>query len=426
MAKGLTAQSVERVKPDLAKRREMPDGLLPGLYFVIQPSGVRSWAVRYRHAGTPRKLTLGPYPALDLATARARARDALQAVAAGRDPAGEKTAARRVARDTKPDRDLMNTVVGTFLERHVRANNKERSAEETERIFRKHVLPAWGNRRIQDITRRDVVELLDAIVDKGTPIAANRTLAAVRKLFNWAIDRSVVEASPCVRIKAPSAERSRDRVLSDDELRWTWKAADALGSPVGAFVKMLALTAQRRDEVARATRSEMKDNGALWTIPGARTKNGVEHDVPLSEQVQRIVAALPRIGKSDFLFTTSGEAPISGYSQAKARLDAAMHEIARAEAAERGDDPEAVTLCPWRLHDLRRTVASGMARLGMPVNVIEAVLNHRSGQVSGIAAVYNRHSYLPEKRKAMEAWGRFVESLIAGRSASAASAACVW
>src|SRR5215218_4761129 len=189
MAKALTVQSVERLKPDWNKRLEIPDGLLPGLYFVLQPSGVRSWAVRYRHAGKSRKLTLGPYPALDLGVARARGREALQVVALGRDPASEKQQGLKAARLAEPGPDTVAAIVATFLDRHVRAKTKARTAEETERTFRLHVLPVWGERCIQDITRRDVIALLDGIVDGGAPIAANRTLAAVRKLFNWALDR---------------------------------------------------------------------------------------------------------------------------------------------------------------------------------------------------------------------------------------------
>jgi len=150
-------------------------------------------------------------------------------------------------------------VVSHFLERHTKKKNKARSAEEVERIFKRYVLPAWGERRIQDISRRDVVELLDSIVDLGFPIAANRTLAHVRKLFNWCIDRSILDASPCVRINPPGAEKSRDRVLSDDELRLVWRAAERIGVPFGQLVQTLMLTAQRRDEVAGMRRRELKE-----------------------------------------------------------------------------------------------------------------------------------------------------------------------
>src|SRR3954469_14570824 len=283
MPKALTAQSVERLKPDTAKRLEIPDGLLPGLYLVIQPSGAKAWAVRYRHATKPRKLTLGPYPALDLSTARDRARDALQVVALGRDPGAEKQEERRASRDGSSERDLFSTVVDTFLERHARAKTKERSAEEAERIFRKHVLPVWGERQVQDIARRDVIELLDRLVDAGKPVLANRTLAHVRKFFNWCIERSILDASPCIRLTAPADEKSRDRVLSDSEMRLVWKASERIGFPFGPFVQLLILTAQSRDEVAGARRRELHEAGKVWTIPSTRTKNSEPHDVPLSD-----------------------------------------------------------------------------------------------------------------------------------------------
>lgn len=274
------------------------------------------------------------------------------------------------------------------------------------------MLPVWGAKQVQDIARRDVIELLDRLVDAGKPVLANRTLAHVRKFFNWCIERSILDASPCVRITAPAEEKSRDLVLSDSEMRLVWKASERIGFPFGPFVQLLTLTAQRRDEVAGARRRELHDGGKLWTISGTRTKNGDPHDVPLSDSAQGIVRALPRIGRGEFLFSTTGETAISGYSNAKERLDATMLAIAREQAEVRGENPEDVKLEPWRLHDLRRTAASGMARLGVPVHVIEAVLNHRSGQISGVAAVYNRHSYLPEKRRALEAWAGFVLSLM--------------
>jgi integrase len=417
MAKTLTVQSVERFKPDPNKRLEVPDGLLPGLYFVLQPSGVRSWAVRYRHRGKPRKLTLGPYPVLDLGTARARGREALQVVALGRDPASEKQETLKAARLAEPGADTIASIVATFLDRHARAKTKANTADDTERLFRLHVLPQWGERCIQDITRRDVIALLDGIVDKGTPITANRTLGAVSKLFNWSLDRAIIETSPCIRITRPSQEKSRDRVLTDDELRLIWKAASRKGWPFGQLIQTLMLTAQRRTEVGDVRWGELKDGG-LWTISGSRTKNGAEHDVPLSEPAQAILASAARIAGSEFVFTTTGVRPISGYSQAKERLDALMLQIAREEATEACQEASAVTLAPWRIHDLRRSAASGMARMGFAVHVIEAVLNHRSGQISGVAAVYNRHSYLPEKRRALEAWATHVLGLVSGPAAS--------
>jgi integrase len=268
----------------------------------------------------------------------------------------------------------------------------------------------WGSRRIQEIARRDVIELLDGITDRGTPIAANRTLAAISKLFNWCIERGIVEISPCIQVRRPAVEISRDRVLSDEELGLAWQAGTELGFPFGTLVQLLALTGQRRDEVAGMRWSELA--GALWTIPGARTKNGQAQEVPLSRAAQAVLVKAPRIAKSDFILTTNGTAPISGYSKAKSYVDAQMLAIARERAAAAGrNDLDDVQLDDWRLHDLRRTLASGLARLGQPIHVIESVLNHRSGTISGVAAVYNRHAYLEEKRGALEEWGKHVLAL---------------
>lgn len=416
MAIVLTAASVERLKHQPGRRIELPDAVLPGLYLVIQPSGQKGWAVRYRYGGKPRKVTIGPYPAFDLVAARAHGRQMLQVVSLGRDPGAEKIEEKRRARESDADQDLVSGALDSFVKRHVRPNTSSRSAEETERLFKLHVRPAWGTRRLDDIKRRDVIALLDKVVDGGSPIAANRVLAAVRKFFNWSVDRGILETSPCVRVKPPTEETSRDRVLSDDELRLVWHAATWIGPPVGSFIQILVLTGQRRDEVARMTRSE-RVRPDLWTIPGLRTKNGTAQDVPLVPAAQAVLNAVPEvIGEAGYVFTTNGAAPISGFAKAKARLDDAMLSILKAEAAERGENLHRVTIAPWRLHDLRRTLATGMARLRTAVHVIEAVLNHTSGQVSGVAAVYNRHRYLDEKRGALEVWAEHVQRVVAVRS----------
>ena len=407
-ARVLTVQAIERLKPDAARRLEIPDATLPGLYFIIQPSGAKSWAVRYRHGGRTRKLTLGAYPALDLVKARTEGRAALQSVSLGQDPIAE----RKVAAPL-PTRDLIGSVIDSFIERHVKPRNRPRTAAETIRILRTKVLPVWEGRKIQDIGRRDVIDLLDGIVDAGTPVAANRTLAALSKLFNWAADRGVIDANPCVRIKAPAAETSRDRVLSDEELRLLWRGCASIGWPFGPFVQLLLLTAQRRDEVAKMRRVELREGGTLWTIPAERAKNGQAHDVPLSGAAQGVLGSLPRVaGRAGYLISTTGNSGISGYAKAKTRLDAVMLALARTDAVAAGGDPESIAIEPWRLHDLRRTASTGMGRLKIEPHVIEAVLNHRSGVIQGVAAVYNRYQYLDEKRAALEAWAAHVETVV--------------
>jgi integrase len=387
MAQTLTARTIETVKPG-RQRREIPDRRMPGLYLVLQPSGAKSWAVRYRHAGTPRKHTLGSYPAIDLKSARALASKALRAVAEGRDPGREK-AQERGAPDT------VEAVAAQFLDRHCKRSNRPSTAEATERQLRLYVLPRWRGRLARDITRRDVLDVLDRVVDAGKPIAANRVLAAVRKMFAWAVSRDIIAASPCAGVKPPAAERSRDRILTDHELRNVWQAADKpLGGPFGALVKLLILTGQRRDEVAGMKWSEIDLEARLWTLPPERVKNDEKHEVPLSAAAVAVLQALPRIGER-FLLTSNGTSPSSGYSKGKRRLDALL-------------PPD---MPGWRLHDLRRTTASGMGRLGINLPVIEKVLNHSSGSFAGIAGIYQKHTFAEEKRRALDAWGAFVIDL---------------
>lgn len=420
MPKAFTVKSIENIKPT-SSRQEIPDGGLPGLYLIVQPkrekggkelAPVMSWAVRYRFSGKPKKFTIGSYPAYKLADARKSAGAALRAVAEGRDPALEKKIAKRSQAD-----DLIENVLDDFVSRHVEVNNRESSAKESKRIIEADLKPRWKGRQIQSITRREIINLLDDITDRGAPILANRVLSLLRKFFNWAIERDIVQASPVASIKPQSQEISRDRTLTNDEIRLVWKASDKIGWPFGQVVKLLLLTGQRKEEVAAASRSEFTLTGAepMWIIPKERTKNGKEHFVPLASSVAKLVESVPVVtGKANLLFTTTGETHVSGFSNAKESLDREMLAIARQEAKERGEDPDAVELQPWRFHDLRRTCASGMASLGQPVHVIEAVLNHKSGSIKGVAAVYNRYSYADEKKRALTAWASLVDTLVNG------------
>ncbi|WP_131113670.1 tyrosine-type recombinase/integrase [Lichenihabitans psoromatis] len=403
MGKALTVRAIDTLKPG-SSRREIPDGLIGGLYLVVQPSGAKSWACRYRANGTPRKLTIGAYPGIDLKSARELAQRALVDVASGGDPAGVKQSAKTKAIPPS-DRDLVEKVAASFVERYVKANTRASSAKETERILNREITPKWKGRRLGSITRAEIHELLDGIVDRGSPIQANRVLAATRKMCAWAVERGLIEASPCDKIKAPSAERSRDRVLSDAELRAVWDACGAIGWPFGPLVKMLALTGQRREEVGSMRWSEVDLDAKLWTLPRERSKNDQAHTVPLSDPALQMLKALPHVG--EFVFSTNARNPVAGYSKAKIRIDALIAETAEGNAA----------LPAWVFHDLRRTAATGMARLGIALPVVEKVLNHTSGSFGGIVGVYQRHGFSDEKRTALEAWGRFVEQLVSGTPA---------
>ena len=205
-ARPLTARGVEAIESDPIARREIPDGGAPGLYLVVQPSGAKSWAYRYRLQGKPKKVVLGKFPEMSLASARRKAENAADAVAHGGDPAAAKQAekAAEKAEALDPDHELVKTIVADFLTRHA---SKNRSHAETVRLFEKDVLPKWGERRLDEISRRDVIRLLDAIVDRGSPVMANRVLAAVRKMCNWAVSRDIIAASPCAGVKPPATEK---------------------------------------------------------------------------------------------------------------------------------------------------------------------------------------------------------------------------
>lgn len=454
MAKAFTPVSIEAMKADPDKRREVPDPALSGLYLVIQTGGAKSWACRYRFANKPRKLTLGRWPLMGLAEARKAASDALAKVEAGTDPANEKTRAKverkeavKVAkaveggvlvetaremladferrgivdyvaeaapeamgklRDAAGAPNKVKTLVGDYAKRHL---STLRSGGEVKRRLEVEVLPAWGDRDAREITRRDVRDLLDKVADTGRLTSANRLRLYLSGFFAWLVDREVIEASPVVGVKAPAKEQKRDRVLSEDEIRWLWSACDAVGEPWGPLGKVLLLTGQRRGEVLGMTVAEI--HGENWHLSAKRTKNARPHVVRLSDPARAVLGAVtPVRGAPGYIFTTTGETPLSGLHKGHAKLAAAMVEAA---TKERG---QPVQIPHWTWHDLRRTAATRMAGLKIPAEVVEAALNHVSGAVAGVAGIYNRHSYADEKREALDAWGRYVLALVEGNPAN--------
>lgn len=394
MAK-LTIRKIESLKPgDTAK--EYADGHIPGLYFELRPSGKASWVLRYRHGGKTRKLLIGPYPGIGLAKARDLASKRRGEIADERDPAAEKRNAKVIAR-IPTDHLLVERVVEQFVERYCKTTL--RTWAETERLLNKEIVGRWKGRCLADIGATDVITVLDDIVDRGAPIAANRTLAAFRRMCRWAVGRNLIAVSPCAGIEAPSPERSRDRVLTDGELKAVWLASEGLGWPFQPIIRLLLLTGQRRDEIASMRWSEIDFSTETWTIPKERCKNDQAHIVPFSPQSVAIIKGLPRIvGESDFVFTSNGTTPVSGFSKAKARLDALM--------------PAGTPT--WVFHDLRRSFASGCAKLGIGIHVVEKCLNHTSGSFGGIVKVYQKHDFADEKRVAMMTWANNVEGLVNG------------
>ena len=383
--RALTAASVDRIKPPASGQEEHFDKGFPGLALRISYGGGRSFVFFYRMGGKLRRMTLGTYPAVSLVQARQAWRDARQNVAAGRDPA-------KVRKREEAGSDF-ESVVRDWLKRD-QAKNK--SVREVERVVERVLLPAWGHRAVKDITRRDLRDLIDGIADRGAPVMALRVHAYVHRFFRWCVGRDIIEANPATDLPKPASETRRDRVLTNSELIAVWNGAGKIGWPFGDAIRLLILTGARREEIGQLKWSEIK--GDVIALEGARTKNAVPQTIPLSLPAATVLQQVPRIADSERVFTTNGKTAVSGWSRAKSRLD------------------ELSGVSDWRVHDLRRTVATGLQKLGVNLQTIEAVLGHTSGSRSGVVGVYQRHSFDAEKRSALDAWGAHVAGLAGARS----------
>jgi integrase len=382
----LTAISIENARAR-AQRYAIPDGGCRGLYLNVYPSGRKSWSVRYRFGGVPRNLTLDGFPSL--AQARIGATKVLAEVAQGKDPAAAKQEARRADRDRGGAGDAVEHWATLFVERHAKKHTRPNSWRQTVHVFDDYVLPAWRGRLTHDIKRKDVRALLEDIAE-SKPIMANRVHGVVSKFFKWVSARDDELTSPVIGVERPAPERVRERVLNDDELRRLWMAAEAIGGREGACIKLLMLTGQRRGEISHLRWSEVGDD--VLELPAARMKGGQSHAVPLSTQAATIIADMLKAG--DYVF---GQSPVGHFHRINDRLDAHMEGVPH-----------------WVVHDIRRSVASGMARIGIPVPVVEKILAHRGGSFKGVVGVYQRHSFLPEMATALQRWGDHIEQLVTG------------
>jgi integrase len=430
VARTLTSEGIKKIRPGRG-RQEIRDGGCANLYLVIQPSGVKSFALRARRPdGKTFKLTLGQFTPeetdgkpvigapLTLAAARQLAVELLRDKQRGVDVAGRRRAERLALKSGG------GATFGHAVEDFVRqyAMRETRGPEETARllgllivgdkleVIPKGLVDRWRHRVITEITGDDIFALIEECRERGVPgmevrndgPSNNRALAMfarVSKLFGWLLSKRRVKSNPCVGIARPTAPGARDRILKDKEIVALWRAAATERSAFSAALRLLVLTGQRLSEVTDMRRSELSEDGATWVIPSGRTKNGREHVVPLSPLAREILATLPAQGEYVFS-TTGGRKPIIITSEVRDRL----------VAATGGDH--------WRIHDLRRGTATGMAELGIEPHIVEAVLNHVSGARAGVAGVYNRAAYLPEKKAALERWSIHVVGLVEGKAAN--------
>lgn len=438
-SKRLTALAVENARADPSKRREMPDGG-SGLYLVVQPKGAKSWALRYRvkkrppkddrpalaNVGQPRKLTLGTYPAVSLATARSLAAAAVVRVEKGDDPAGEEQAKQDAEKAEKAAQSSLEEAFTEFLDGHTRKRNgkaiRESTKRETARLLglkRNHqqwiatgsgVLARWRRiKTLQAVTKQDVRDLLKAM---GQRVNTNRTLAALKSCFRWHVKQDHLLVSPAGDIDDPAPEgNGRKRILTDEELRALWRAAEAeaaKGNPwYGKMVQVLILSGCRRDEVRGMPRDELERGGqGKWLIDGGRVKNDTDHLVPLTKTMLRLFQSLPLVGDGKLLFTSNGKTPISGLSKIKKRVHEAMEKDLGREIEQ------------WGLHDIRRTFYSGLQQLGFSIEIADACTNHRSGALAGahgMGTVYGQYPYWTEKQEAFAAWDRHVAQIVRGK-----------
>jgi integrase len=363
MRKNLTAQFIETAST--TKPREVFwDAKTPGFGLRVTANGARSWIVMYERNRRARMLTLGSYPTMPLAEARERGREALLAAQRGADPAAEK--------QTERSADTWATLCERFITEYARKSCKPRTVREYERIISHVLLPKWRNLKAKDVTRAEVKALIGDIRARGAEVQANRVLAMISTIANFGVREDILQFNPAARI-GMTKEKSRDRVLSADEIRTAWAA-------FGAPARLLLLTGQRRGEVAGMRWSEI--GGEVWTIPAERAKNGLAHRVPLVGEAARILRGLSR--EVDRVFPNR----------------CAFERVA-------GID--------FRVHDLRRTVGTGLAQLGIDRTTIKKVLNH--SERGDVTAIYDRHGYDNEKRDALTRWDRRIERILSGERA---------
>ena len=382
----LTSVFVESAKAPEEGQKEYWDGKLPGFGLRVSQGGRKTWTLIYRHQGLARRLTLGTYPPLGLADARDMAKAKLSEVQGGLDPATMKQEAR--------DAETFAAVADRYLAEHARMHKKPSSVYEDEKILRRELLPAWGSRKAADIARRHVIALVDGIATRA-PIAANRALSLASKIFNFAVSKEILTASPAYRVPKPGKEQTRERALTDDEILRFWHASQDEAPDVEALFKLLLLTGQRRAEVVEMQWSEVDLQAGWWHIPAERTKNKRSHRIPLVGQTFEILKArkAEARGKSYVFPGRRNGQPYINLAKPLARIIERMGDNSQPQA-------------PFTIHDLRRTAATGMAKGGVPGAIISKVLNHVTAATGGsrITMIYDRYQYDDEKRAALLKW----------------------
>lgn len=391
MKKRLTDARIRSLKPR-TERYEAWD-TEPGFGLRVAPTGRKTFIFLYRFKGTSRRYTMGVYPRMSLAEAREELARARRRSAAGDDPGAAKIAARKAMRDAESFAELAHE----WIERH--AKPKRKTWKEAHRQLETDAIPAWGRRKAKSIKRRDVIQLIDQIMDRGSPVMANRTLGLLKQVFKFGVQRDIIDTSPVVAIDKPAKEHRRDRVLSEDEIRGFWNGLDnaSMSDDLRIALKLCLVTVQRRAEVAGMRHTEI--DGDWWILPKERSKNGRAHRISLSPLAKRLIS---QASGADYLFPSPRQKDPTKVVPIEPRaLTNAISKNRHLFDAER-----------FSAHDLRRTAATRMAEIGIPRFDISKVLNHTDQDVT---AVYDHYTYDAEKRRALMKWGRRLQDILEGK-----------
>jgi integrase len=401
MAKILTDRAVRAAKAAApGKRRLMLDSIVPGYGARISDKGQKSLVLvtRFGDSKNPTPRKLGDFGVIGVKQGRDKARSWLELIARGIDPATHEAQER--AAELAKQENTFAAVFESYFALHL-SRPEMRSGKRVERDLRGTLMKPWAARPISTISKKDVQAIVNAIHDSGKRRTARLRRVQIGGFFNWCVRRGLLDVNPAALVERPSKERSRDRVLSDAEIAACWRAAGNLG-PTGRVIRFILCTGQRRGECGGVPWSEIDLGARLWGLPAERTKNKKPHTVPLSDLA---IECLGDPGGGFVFSNNGGSRPITSWSKATARL----RELVTKELPG--------VVADWTLHDLRRTATTGMARLKIAPHVVDRILNHTSGTVSGVAAVYNRFEYLEERRAALDAWARYLERVVNGGKA---------
>jgi integrase len=430
MAKVLTAQAVSKLRCKGSLPLEVPDAQAPGLYLICYASGKKSWALRFRRPDRrPAKLVLGsvstaaddkrdPDPVvgghLTLAAARRLAGALKHQIATGQDPAANHQSEKRAI--ALSAENTFSAAAVDFILQHAKKRTRRWQGQarllglrESDggglELVDKGLAARWRDRPLSEIDTDELFRLLEQVRFKGVPglerrnedaseARARHMHSVLSKMFAWLLEKRRVGQNPLAPLKRPSPPAARERVLDDREIAKLWRAAEQASKPFDAAIKLLLLTGGRLAEVSAMEVSELSEDLSMWSLPGSRTKNHRAHQVPLAPLAREIITKVERLDGCPFMFSTTGRSAISGWSKVKARLDARAG------------------LGAWRLHDVRRSVASGLGELGFASDLIELVLNHVSGARAGVAGTYNRSVQMEARRTALETWAAHIEGLV--------------